>query len=155
MDDVERWIVRAVSTNDILSLRMAVLRDGTPSRDPRYAQDDDPDAVHLAIHDADEVVATSTWLDRPWPNDDSAFAVQLRGIAVAKHLQGQGVGGKLLGAGIDRARERGARFVWARARDGALDFYRRHGFDVVGDQFIDEATGLGHHLVVLELSPTR
>ena len=79
----------------------------------------------------------------------------IRGMAVAKHLQGQGVGGRLLSAGIDRARERGARFVWARARDGALDFYRRHGFDVVGDQFIDEATGLGHHLVVLELSPTR
>lgn len=155
MDDAERWIVRAVSTNEILALRMAVLRDGTPSRDPRYAQDDDPDALHLAIHDGDEVVATSTWLDRPWPHDESTFAVQLRGMAVAKHLQSRGVGGRLLRAGIERARERKARYVWARARDGALDFYRRHGFAVVGDQFIDEATGLGHHLVVLELTPTR
>lgn len=155
MDEASRWEVRAVATNDVLDLRMAVLRDGTPSRDPRYAQDDDPDAVHLAIRDGDEVVATSTWLDRPWPLDESAVAVQLRGMAVAKALQGRGIGGVLLTAGIERARDRGARFVWARARDGALDFYRRHGFAVVGEQFIDEATGLGHHLVVLEVSATR
>ena len=60
-----------------------------------------------------------------------------------------------LGAGIERARERSARYVWARARDLALNFYERHGFDVVGDQFIDDATGLGHHLVVIDLSATR
>jgi hypothetical protein len=41
--------------------------------------------------------------------------------------------------------------VWARARDNALYFYERNGFATVGDQFIDEATGLGHHLVMIEV----
>ena len=153
MDDTSRWEVRAVATNDVLDLRMAVLRDGTPSRDPRYAQDDDPDAVHLAIHDGDEVVATSTWLDRPWPLDESAVAVQLRGMAVAKALQGRGIGGILLTAGIERARDRGARFVWARARDAALDFYRRLGFTVEGEGFIEPVTRLPHHVVVRAVNP--
>jgi GNAT superfamily N-acetyltransferase len=150
----DKWTVSVVSTADILDLRMTVLRDGTPSKDPRYPQDDDPDAVHLGIFDAGVLIATSTWLDRPWPLDDAHFAIQLRGMAVATSHQSRGIGGVLLRAGVDRARERGARFVWARARDLALDFYRRHEFTVVGDQFIDEATGLGHHLVVTDLSPT-
>ena len=151
----DKWTVSVVSTSDILDLRMAVLRDGTPSQDPRYPQDDDPDAVHLGIFDGETLIATSTWLDRPWPHDETKFAVQLRGMAVAKAHQSRGIGGILLGAGIERARERSARYVWARARDRALNFYERHGFDVVGDQFIDDATGLGHHLVVIDLSATR
>lgn len=151
----ERWSVSVVSTSDILALRMAVLRDGTPSTDPRYPQDDDPDAIHLGIFEETDLIATSTWLDRPWPHDESQFAVQLRGMAVSKSHQSRGIGGVLLGSGIERARDRGATYVWARARDLALRFYEQHGFRVVGDQFIDDATGLGHHLVVIELGPTR
>jgi len=32
-----------------------------------------------------------------------------------------------------------------------LYFYGRNGFATVGDQFIDEASGLGHHLVMIEV----
>ena len=148
----DKWAIQVVSTADILDLRMSVLRDGTPSNDPRYPQDDDPDAVHLGIFESDVLIATSTWLDRPWPLDDGSFAIQLRGMAVAKSHQNRGIGGVLLNAGVDRARQRSARYVWARARDRALDFYTKHDFTVVGEQFIDEASGLGHHLVVTDLS---
>ena len=66
----EQWIVSTVKTTDILDLRMSVLRDGTPSQDPRYPQDDDPDALHLGIFEDETLIATSTWLDRPWPLDE-------------------------------------------------------------------------------------
>jgi hypothetical protein len=42
--------------------------------------------------------------------------------------------------------------VWARARDSALRFYQNNGFAVEGDAFMDEATGMSHHLVVMSLS---
>jgi predicted GNAT family N-acyltransferase len=144
--------IRQVSVTEILDLRMAVLRDGTPSQNPRYPEDDDVDSLHLAALHDDEVIATSTWLPRPWLNEPSVPATQLRGMAVAKALQSSGVGGVLLRAGIERAVQAGSRFVWARARDTAIRFYEKHGFVVVGDQFIDEATGVGHHLVVLDVT---
>jgi GNAT superfamily N-acetyltransferase len=72
-------------------------------------------------------------------------------MAVAKHLQSKGLGRILLLAGIDRAVSMGSTYVWARARDNALYFYERNRFATVGDQFIDEATGLGHHLVMIEV----
>jgi N-acetylglutamate synthase-like GNAT family acetyltransferase len=77
--------------------------------------------------------------------------MQLRGMAVAHRLQGSGVGATVLAAGIERARIAGCTYVWARARDNALYFYERRGFTTVGDQFVDDATGLGHHLVVQTL----
>jgi len=140
-----------VPTSEVLVLRMSVLRDGTPSQDPRYAEDDTEGSVHLGIRESGVLVACSTWLPRPWPLDDGAPATQLRGMAVAKNLQSKGLGRILLQAGIDRAVSMGSTYVWARARDNALYFYERNGFATVGDQFIDEATGLGHHLVMIEV----
>ena len=148
---VESYFVEEVPTSEVLVLRMAVLREGTPSQDPRYAEDDTDGSVHLGIQDSGVLIACSTWLPRPWPLDQSAPATQLRGMAVAKHLQSKGLGRILLQAGIDRAVSMGSTYVWARARDNALYFYERNSFATVGDQFVDEATGLGHHLVMIEV----
>ena len=146
----ESYFVEEVPTSEVLVLRMAVLRDGTPSQDPRYADDDTKGSVNLGIRESGILVACSTWLPRPWPLDQSAPATQLRGMAVAKHLQSKGLGRILLQAGIDRAVSMGSTYVWARARNNALYFYERNGFATIGDQFIDEASGLGHHLVMLK-----
>lgn len=141
--------VGTATTEEILPLRMSVLRDGTPSRDPRYAEDDHESTVHLVMRDATgTIVATSTWLPRPFPSEPDAPGVQLRGMAVDKTLQSRGVGAILLAAGIERARDLGAHNVWARARDTALAFYERNGMHMVGEAFLDDATGMSHHLVV-------
>ena len=144
------YFVEEVPTDEVLVLRMAVLRDGTPSQDPRYADDDTEGSVNLGIRESGILVACSTWLPRPWPLDQTAPATQLRGMAVAKHLQSKGLGNILLQAGITRAKTLESTYVWARARDRALYFYERNGFETIGNQFIDEASGLGHHLVMLK-----
>ena len=150
---IPRYTVGTASTEEILPLRMSVLRDGTPSRDPRYAEDDHVGTVHLVVRDDNGViVATSSWLPRPFPPEPDSPAVQLRGMAVDKSLQSRGVGAVLLTAGIERARTLNATNVWARARDSALVFYERNGMAVVGDAFIDDATGMSHHLVIKRLS---
>jgi GNAT superfamily N-acetyltransferase len=146
----ESYFVEEVPTSEVLVLRMAVLRDGTPSQDPRYTDDDAEGSVNLGIRESGILVACSTWLPRPWPLDQSAPATQLRGMAVAKHLQSKGLGNILLQAGITRAKTLESTYVWARARDRALYFYERNGFETIGDQFIDEASGLAHHLVMLK-----
>ena len=144
------YFVEEVPTDEVLVLRMAVLRDGTPSQDPRYAEDDTEGSAHLGIRESGVLIACSTWLPRPWPLDVDVPATQLRGMAVAKHLQSKGLGRILLRAGIDRSKSLDSTYVWARARDNALYFYERNSFTTVGDQFIDDATGLGHHLVMLK-----
>ena len=146
------FFVEEVPTDEVLVLRMSVLRDGPPSQDPRYAEDDTVGSVHLGLRESGVLVACSTWLPRPWPLDQAAPATQLRGMAVVKHLQSKGLGNILLQAGITRAKALESTYVWARARDRALYFYERNGFETIGDQFIDEATGLGHHLVMLKIN---
>jgi energy-coupling factor transporter ATP-binding protein EcfA2 len=140
--------VQRITTEALLPLRMAVLRDGTPSQDPTYRQDTHPGCVHLGIYEDAELVACSSWIPEHWPLDDTLPAIQLKGMAVAKNLQGSGIGAELLSAGITHAEGEGAHYIWARARDSALNFYTQNGFAVFGEQFVDEATGMGHHLVM-------
>ena len=154
-----------VQTADILPLRLKVLREGTPSTNPRYEEDDLGITRHIALCDDDDtIVATSTWLPRDFPLGDYELpgiqlpgiqlpgvqlpGVQLKGMAVDHHLQGCGVGAQLLGHGIAYAKSVGAYLVWARARDTALRFYEQNDFVIVGDAFLDAATGMSHHLVV-------
>ena len=129
-------------------LRLEVLRAETPSRVVTFDGDDRPGTVHLGVREGTAVVAVSTWIPGTYHGEP---AVQLRGMATAKHLQGRGVGAILLESGCVRA-AKVAPLVWARARDAALDFYVRHGFAIDGDGFIDETTQLPHHLVVRRLT---
>ncbi len=144
-----------LDATDTHPLRAAVLRNDTPSRDLVLDGDDEPTTIHLGVRDSDgELVAVSTWLRRSPPGDGSAVGVQLRAMATAPSVRGQGAGDALLTAGIARARATTPdAIVWARARDSALGFYVRHGFEVVEPGFMDEATGRPHHVIIL--SPLR
>jgi predicted N-acetyltransferase YhbS len=142
-----------VDASACLDLRQRVLRSGTPSTDPRFAEDDRPETFHLAAVDDDgTVVAVVTFTPQPAPNRPGAEAAQLRGMATEPDAQRTGAGGALFGVGVDRLRAAGFTVVWAKARDSALGFYERMGMHAEGDGYLTEDTGLPHHTMVMDLS---
>jgi predicted GNAT family N-acyltransferase len=145
--------VKAVTArlDEITELRVRVLRKNTPVTHADYPEDLLPDVVHLVIRENDSVVATSTWFSKECPEFPGTPAVQLKGMAVDDRLQTTGHGRVLVDAGLLLARDRNAELVWARARDSAIGFYEKCGFRMVGDGFIDEPTGMPHHIVVRNL----
>jgi predicted GNAT family N-acyltransferase len=148
-----KFEVAEIQTAETYILRTAVLRDNTPTSDPRYAEDSKPGTVHLGIFDEDKnLIGTSTWVLNPWQEDSTAQAIQLRGMAVAKNRQSAGLGTMLLTAGVIHAEKLKAKYIWAKARDSALNFYLRHDFLVVGDGFTEGTTQMPHHLVVRKIN---
>ena len=151
MSNTKLEVVR-LQTSETYDLRTAVLRADTPTSDPKYAEDTKQGTVHLGIFDENKnLIATSTWVINPWQHDLLVTAVQLRGMAVATIHQKSGLGKLLLDAGITHAKTHNAKYVWAKARDSALDFYLRNNFVSVGDGFTEGVTQMPHHLVVKEL----
>ncbi len=146
-----RFRVVELEAGDTHDLRRRVLRASTPSADVVFDGDDLPTTTHLGITSGDTVVAVSTWVRAAPPGRSDANAVQLRGMATEPEMQGNGVGALLLRAGVDRSRATGAELVWARARSTALAFYVAHGFTTIGDEFVDDTTGLPHIVVVHRL----
>ncbi len=145
------YTVSEVALTDVMQLRIAVLREGTPATDCNYPEDSYPDVVHFGIVHEGTAIATSSWFMKECPEKPGITAMQLKGMAVAGHLQGEGLGALLVEAGIALAIERGATIAWARARDSALGFYERLGFVSTGDGFMDGPTAMLHHIVVRTL----
>lgn len=143
----ERFEILEISASQTHALRRAVLRAGTPTDAVTFSEDDEPTTWHLGIRDqvSGDLVATSSWICRDHPGVPGRNGIQLRQMAVSSHLQGSGLGMRLLRAGVQMAQQRGAHIVWARARDSALGFYASAGWEVVGDGYIDAATALPHH----------
>lgn len=150
---VEAWEVVRVPASATHELRRRVLRAGMATQDVDFAEDRLAGTEHLAIRPSagGPLTAVSSWIPRELASRPGVGAVQLRGMATADGLRGTGLGGMLLRAGCTRARAGGAVLVWANARDAALPFYLRHGFQVLGDGFVEPVTGLPHHVVVCDL----
>lgn len=137
-----------IEASDTYDLRRTLLRDGTQSDRVEFDGDDQDTTFHLgAFHDG-TLVAISTWMSRRYPDLPAHTAHQLRGMATAPPARGTGVSDELLIAGLGRCGDAGSTLVWARARVAALSFYRRHGFETRGHEYVDLTTGLPHHDIV-------
>ena len=68
-------------------------------------------------------------------------------MATEPDVRGAGFGAALVAACIEHAAASGGGEVWCNARMGAVGFYRRAGFDVVGDEF--EIPAIGPHVVMV------
>ena len=141
----------ALEPEETHPLRRAVLRNGTPSVEVVFDGDELDTTFHLGVRIGEDVVAISTWLERPYPDRPADHGFQIRGMATVDAHRGEGLGALLLEAGIERCRSQRAALVWARARDTALPFYVRHGFATVGVGYVDLTTGLPHHDVTREI----
>ena len=148
----QNFQVVKISTEETYALRTAVLRADTPTSDPKYAEDTEPGTVHLGIFDENKIlIGTSTWVVKSWPNNEGSLAIQLRGMAVATSYQNRGLGKQLLDAGVSHVKTLDAKYIWAKARDAALNFYLCNGFLTFGEGFTEGVTQLPHHLVVREI----
>lgn len=124
--------VRVVGPEETLDLRQRVLRPHLTPDEVRAQGDGTPG---LAVFVDGRVVATANVRPEGMPGDERPGDWRLRGMASDPELRGRGYGAVALRAALDYARERGATRVWCNARTGALGFYERHGFTVVGEEF--------------------
>lgn len=68
-------------------------------------------------------------------------------MAVRKSARGQGIGGQVLQALLAEASRLGYGRLMLHAQTHAVDFYRKHGFIVEGEEFIE--AGIPHRMMCL------
>ncbi|MFN2450946.1 MAG: GNAT family N-acetyltransferase [Candidatus Dormibacteria bacterium] len=145
--DVQR--IRPEQAHD---LRRRILRDGRAEAIVVQDNDDDPRSAHYgAFVDGRLTGVLSFDPDVPTPHRPGRRAGQFRAVAVDGDGQRRGVGRALMAEVVAEARRLGMEVLWAKGRDSAWPFYERLGFQVVGEPFRTRATGLPHHIIVLDL----
>lgn len=75
--------------------------------------------------------------------------IQLRQMAVRSDLQGKRVGAAIIQFAEQLAAENGFTTLMMHARDPVIDFYRKCGYHITGEEFFE--VGIGHHRMQKQL----
>ncbi len=135
--------LRRITADEAFPLRFGILRRSLPPAGSHYPQDQDPLTVHLGAFLDGRLVSVGSLLPDPQEDGVAEGVFRLRGMVTVPECRGRGLGGTLLDRGVDLVARQGGRLVWCNGRTGAMDFYRRHGFEPVGEEF--ETPGTGPH----------
>ena len=95
----------------------------------------DPEALHIVAFDDGRLVGTCRLVF------DGGIA-RLGRMAVEPDMRGRGVGALVLAAAEDESRSAGADRIRLHAQTAARSLYERGGFEVQGDEFMEE--GIPH-----------
>jgi GNAT superfamily N-acetyltransferase len=125
-------------------LRRTVLRPEASRAQPLPGDELGPAAVHLgAVEDGRALCTCFVYRDPcPWLIEPHAW--HLRQMATWPERRGQGLGARVVAAAVEVVRERGAALLWCNARERAVPFYRRLGFQPHGEIFTDERHSIPH-----------
>jgi len=138
--DTDQLIVRRATIDQILQLRWDVLRPGRPVEAAQFPGDLAPETIHVGAFEGGgrnvgcATGTRTTWHDRP--------AWQLRGMGVAADWQRRGVGQRILSELESLVRQASdVRQIWCNAREEAVRFYERQGWQVASQRFHIEDVG--------------
>jgi ribosomal protein S18 acetylase RimI-like enzyme len=149
--------IRSITAEQTHPLRNLVLRPGRPVSDCRWPGDDAPGSFHAGVFVEGMLVAIATVIPQAMPDiepgppseagrnaADGFRSFRLRGMATHPQHRGQGLGTALLAYCINRTHQSGGDLLWCNARTPAAEFYRRKGFEGVGEEF--ETPDIGPHV---------
>lgn len=127
-----RWIAfGSPEYQEVVALRRRVLRiplglDFTPEQLAGEGKD-----LHLAAFEGGALAGCLML------SDHGEGVVQMRQVCVEPNRQGTGVGAALVRESEGEARRRGYRSMMLHARDIAVGFYERLGYECVGEPFVE------------------
>lgn len=127
--------VRVIDGNQGRELRRSVLR---PHLDPQafLPGDDLSDAIHLGAFDGSSLVSTCFIFPESCSWQPGRPAWRLRSMATDPAARGTGAGRSVLLAATGIARDHGAELLWCEAREPAVGFYQRCGWQLHGERFV-------------------
>lgn len=132
---MSRIEARAITAAETWPLRLAVLRPGRPLPAAQFPGDDLLFTRHFGAFRDGKLVGITSLFRAEMPERPGVSALQLRGMATAPEVRGAGCGRALMAASIAFARESGIKLIWCNARTSAVGFYRKAGWEIVGEEF--------------------
>ncbi len=128
--------VRPITAEDTIEIRWAILRPGFPRESAVFLGDDAATTRHLGVFMDGRLVGVASLYEAALPYETASFLPQqLRGMATLPEVRGSGCGRALLESCEEAAKRAGSNLLWCNARRTAVEFYRRHGWEVCSEEF--------------------
>lgn len=133
--------VKQISVEETYSLRIKILRDGA-ARDYKFVGDQADDTFHVGAFHKHTCIGIATCvknLNKHFPDIKNQY--QLRGMAVDIDFQGKEVGKQIIDFTLQSLKAKQCKLLWCNAREHAVDFYKKMGFQVIGKRFMIPKVG--------------
>lgn len=140
-------IIKQISAQETIPVRHPELRKGKPIEDCIFDGDNLSTTFHLGLFLNTHLVGVATFLE----NNNTLFQsgqLQLRGMAVLAKHQGKKLGDLLLNKAEELAIAKNKSIIWCNARLIAVNFYKRAGYQTIGNSF--EIKNVGTHFVMFK-----
>lgn len=126
--------VRVIDRLESVELRRSVLRPLLPPGSVMPG-DEVSDAVHIGAFQGSTLVSTCLIFPEscPWRPGEPAW--RLRSMATDPAVRGDGFGALVVAEAARIARQNGADVLWCQAREAAIGFYARQGWQRHGELF--------------------
>ena len=138
-------IIQKISAEQTYETRKVVLRENIPLP-YEFQGDHDKDTLHFGAFKEGQIVGVSSFMKVQLPGFPGIH-YQLRGMATLKEFQGSGVGKNLLAEAENELKKKASNLIWCNARVVAVDFYKKNGFQTIGEAFNIELIGPHYKMV--------
>jgi len=142
--------VKKINTEETYPLRIEILRDGK-AINYHFVGDNRKTTIHLGAFVDQKCIGIVSLIPNAHKSFSNFSAYQLRGMAVAKSYQKQGIGKLLIVESLKALNISKCEILWCNAREIAVEFYRKMSFSIKGKKFQIPTVGT-HYMMYLVLS---
>ena len=97
---------------------------------------------HLGIYLEDNIIGVCSFFKNKHKSITHESQYQVRGMAILKSFQGKGLGHKILSYGENLLNDKNIETIWCNAREVASDFYKKNGYQILGEPFLIQKIGV-------------
>jgi ribosomal protein S18 acetylase RimI-like enzyme len=140
--------IKKITAFETLIVRHPVLRPGKPIETCHFEGDDLPTTSHFGLYVENQLAAViSTFkVQNKLFSEENQY--QIRGMAVLEEFQKKGFGEELLKHCENEIKLKKGNLIWFNARETAVGFYKKSGYEVLGNQF--EIPDVGPHYILFK-----
>lgn len=138
--------IKEISALDTFSVRHPVLRPGKPIETCHFEGDNSESTKHFGLFSNEKLAGIASLFIHPTPFLEEKLQFQLRGMAILPEFQKKGFGEALVKHAENDARARGGKIIWFNAREIAVGFYKKLGYEIIGEPF--DIAVIGKHYVM-------
>jgi ribosomal protein S18 acetylase RimI-like enzyme len=141
-------IIKEIPSKETYIVRQPVLRKGKPIESCIFEGDDLETTHHFGLYNNQDLTGIISLFDKINPIFAEKSQAQIRGMAVLETHQKKGFGEALVMHCETYCNENKVDLIWFNARTAAVGFYRKMGYQPLGEPF--DIKDVGEHYLMFK-----
>lgn len=138
--------IKQIHYSETYPVRQVILRPGRSLETCFFQGDELETTIHFGLFMEDKLVGIISLFKNNSPFFSQENQYQIRGMAVLEEYQKYGFGKQLVAHSEEFLKSMPIKLIWFNAREVAVNFYKKSGYQVIGDVF--EIPDVGPHYVM-------